>query len=314
MFKVARDSVTERIDRAEAFMRRGPMRRRARSLVRGMARHHAGRVASAMAFDLFLASIPMMAMAGWVFASLADDSYTAMMTMSALLDVTPTQVTTLVEAQLGRFSGSSAVAPIALLGSWWLAASAFHRVMNVFELALRAPRRPWLTKRLIGVVCVVVAILGLGASGFLLVVISGGPGYLLDWTFGQDPSHSLVRGTLGLVTSLAVAMGLTAAFFRIAVRRPGIKRRVWPGALVAVLLGATASALFAYYAGALARFTLFYGSLAAVATVLIWLWLCCAALLVGAELNAQLEGLERHTMPPSDGPFPRPPSISSHSD
>ena len=40
----------------------------------------------------------------------------------------------------------------------------------------------------------------------------------------------------------------------------------------------------------LARYALYYGSLAAVAVLLLWLWLLCAALLVGAELNAQLEG------------------------
>jgi membrane protein len=41
----------------------------------------------------------------------------------------------------------------------------------------------------------------------------------------------------------------------------------------------------------LTNYAVFYGSLAAVAVLLVWLWLASLAILVGAELNAQLEGL-----------------------
>ena len=64
---------------------------------------------------------------------------------------------------------------------------------------------------------------------------------------------------------------------------------MWPGAALAVAIGAIASSALAYYGQTLARFTLFYGSLAAVAVLLAWLWLWCAAMLLGAELNTQLE-------------------------
>jgi membrane protein len=46
---------------------------------------------------------------------------------------------------------------------------------------------------------------------------------------------------------------------------------------------------FAYYASHLARFALFYGSLAAVAITLGWLWLICFSILASAELNQILE-------------------------
>ena len=78
----------------------------------------------------------------------------------------------------------------------------------------------------------------------------------------------------------------------LAVLRPGVQRRVWPGAFLTMGIGGSASYLFVVYAKELARFALFYGGLAAVAIALFWLWIWCAALLVGAELNAQLEGRE----------------------
>jgi membrane protein len=41
----------------------------------------------------------------------------------------------------------------------------------------------------------------------------------------------------------------------------------------------------------LGNYALYYGSLAAVAVLLIWLYLSSLALVFGAEVNAQLEGV-----------------------
>lgn len=97
---------------------------------------------------------------------------------------------------------------------------------------------------------------------------------------------------LAPLVAIGSMTALLAGFFRIAVDRPGVERRVWPGALLTIVIGGIASALFGYYASNLARFALFYGSLAAVAITLAWLWIWCAALLAGAELNTQLEGVD----------------------
>ena len=64
---------------------------------------------------------------------------------------------------------------------------------------------------------------------------------------------------------------------------------------------------FAYYASHLARFALFYGTLSAVAITLGWLWLMCLTLLLGAELNLQLEDLNAQPplgLPPTQTPQP----------
>jgi len=95
---------------------------------------------------------------------------------------------------------------------------------------------------------------------------------------------------LGLLALLGI--GLLALFFFVASPRPGVRRRVFPGAVVAVLAGSGVSGAFAFYAGHLARFALFYGSLAAVAVTLAWLWFVCFSFLVGAELNQLLENGE----------------------
>jgi membrane protein len=276
------DALTGRVD---AFFAAGPVRRQLRALIRRLFRDHVARAAGAMTFDLFLAAIPMLALAGWLFATVLHNNPHAMSTVSAWLDLSPGEVRDLVEQDFRRFS-AGAVAPFAILGSLWLASSAFHTFMSVFESAAPGERRPWWMKRLIGLGCVLVAIFAVGLSGLLTMSLAGGPIRMLGW-FGAEAQSAKTAATL---VAMVTATLLLAAFFRIGVRRSAVKRVVWPGAVVTVAIATAASWGFARFARTLARYALYYGSLAAVAVFLLWLWLLCIALLVGAELNAQLEG------------------------
>jgi membrane protein len=260
-------------------------------VLRGLVTRDTLQAASAMAFDLFLAAIPMLALAGWLFAALSQGSDAVLTSASLLVDLTPQEVRTLIWRQLGQFS-ASAMAPIALLGALWLASSAFNTLMAVLEVTVQAKRRVWWRRRLIALACVVSSILLFMVSGTLAVTLAGGPSTLVrllargEFAVLDRASHFLLLGLW-----LLIATGLLAGFFRIAVIRPGVRRRTWPGALLSVLAGGTASLGFAYYASHLARFALFYGTLSAVAITLGWLWIMCLTLLLGAELNLQLEDL-----------------------
>jgi membrane protein len=64
---------------------------------------------------------------------------------------------------------------------------------------------------------------------------------------------------------------------------------VSPGGLVAVLLWIIASALFAFYVANFASYNKTYGSLGGVIVFLVWLWITNIVILLGAELNAELE-------------------------
>jgi len=135
------------------------------------------------------------------------------------------------------------------------------------------------------------------------VKLAGGPAAVArvlakgELPFLDHASHFIL---LGLV--LLTATTMLSGFFRIAVTRPGVQRRVWPGAVLTILASGAASVGFAYYASHLARFALFYGTLSAVAITLGWLWIMCLTLLLGAELNLQLEDLS--AQPPTHTPQP----------
>ena len=97
---------------------------------------------------------------------------------------------------------------------------------------------------------------------------------------------------LALSLSVLFATAVLAAFYRFSVSHSKrVARRVLPGAVLAVVLWLVISWAFGVYVTTLAEYAVFYGSLAAVAVLLVWLWLTSLAILVGAELNSQLEGL-----------------------
>ena len=72
------------------------------------------------------------------------------------------------------------------------------------------------------------------------------------------------------------------------VRHPGF-RWITPGGILAVLLWILASAGFALYVANFGSYNATYGSLAGVIVFLIWLWISNVAVLLGAEMNAEIE-------------------------
>jgi membrane protein len=72
------------------------------------------------------------------------------------------------------------------------------------------------------------------------------------------------------------------------VKQPGYS---WlsPGGILAVVLWIVASALFAFYVANFGSYNKTYGSLAAVIIFLVWLWISNVVILLGAELNAEVQ-------------------------
>jgi len=66
-------------------------------------------------------------------------------------------------------------------------------------------------------------------------------------------------------------------------------RWVTPGGILAVVVWVAASVAFALYVVNFGSYNKTYGSLAGVIIFLVWLWLSNLAILLGAELNAELE-------------------------
>jgi membrane protein len=72
------------------------------------------------------------------------------------------------------------------------------------------------------------------------------------------------------------------------VKQPGF-RWLTPGGVLAVIVWIVASAAFALYVANFAAYNKTYGSLGGVIAFLVWLWISNIAVLLGAEMNAELE-------------------------
>ena len=88
------------------------------------------------------------------------------------------------------------------------------------------------------------------------------------------------------------------------VRQPGF-HWVTPGGVIAVLLWIVVSGLFALYVANFSSYNKTYGALASVIVFLVWLWITNTVILLGAELNAELERARQIEggLPPDREPY-----------
>ncbi|HEX2731769.1 MAG TPA: YihY/virulence factor BrkB family protein [Polyangiaceae bacterium] len=265
------------------------MRDVVRDVYKNFVRHDGLQLASAMAFDLFLALVPLLALGGWATSRVVGADATALQNVSLWLDVAPTDVQRIIEQHTNRMRGQ-AVAPLVLLGALWLGSGAFATVMAGFEKTSPSDPRPWWVRRAIAMLCVPCFLAALVLSAWLALHVVGVAAVdaLPRFVFMKEIEVN-TAATIGLLVSVVFVTLLIAAFFRVALRRDVPRRCVWPGTMLALGIGSSASYGFAVYAGTLAQYAVYYGSLAAVAVLMAWLWICSVALLLGAELNVFLE-------------------------
>ena len=253
--------------------------------------HDAFQSAPAMAFHIFLSLLPLLVFVGYWLGSFAKKIGVEAV-MWPILEYLPPTTEVIVKHEVERMAEADTLGLIAFVGFLWIASGGTHGLMDALETVVGAPRRPWWKKRL----------LAAGWTLALLALATIGSFGVVKWDAFVHPRAGAVGIALFLKSggerALALSLALTfavlvlAGFYWFAVSHPArVKRRVFPGAFLAVLLVIVISWVFGLYLRTLASYAVFYGSLAAVAVLLIWLWLVCLAMIVGAELNAQFEVL-----------------------
>ena len=91
------------------------------------------------------------------------------------------------------------------------------------------------------------------------------------------------------VIALVVSQGIAFLYWVAPnVKQPGYKW-ITPGGLFAVVLWVIASVAFAFYVSNFGSYNKTYGSLAAVIIFLVWLWITNVVIMLGAEMNAEIE-------------------------
>lgn len=277
-----------------------------------MKAHNALEAAAAIAFWFFLSLVPLLVLLGFMVGRIARARGMNDL-LGPALDLVPGSAEDIIRVELERMSRSSAtVAPVGAVGYLWTASSGLHNLMDVFESAVKVQRRRWWVQRTIALAWVVAGLVAACVLAWALVRVDHAM-HLHDTPLVPPPKvHGAVQGSHAsvikhrvhealstpieqLVASgllLFAGTGFLAGFYRFAVEHPAhVRRRVWPGAVTAVVLWLVVSWVFGLYAVSVSTYAVYYGSLAAVAILLVWLYLTSLSLVVGAEVNVQLEGV-----------------------
>jgi len=179
---------------------------------------------------------------------------------------------------------------LGLLGALWSASSGTSSLMTVLNFTYNVKeRRPWWKARLVIAMLLTIALSGLMLAALGIVLFGG-------WAAQFASTHGLGQVAVDAWKILQVPVALLFVVVGFAVLYyfgPDVEQKRWywitPGSLVGVLLWVVASAGFRIYLHFFNTYSATYGSLGAVIILLLWFYITSLALLVGAEINANIE-------------------------
>jgi YihY family inner membrane protein len=191
---------------------------------------------------------------------------------------------------LQRTRGSAGVlALVSLATALWLASryvAAFMRASNaIYDVPEGRPVWKTLPIR-IGVTVVVMVLL---AASAVAVVATGGLAARIGRLLGIGSTAVRVWDLAKWPVLLLMVGFLFALLYWASPNARQPFRWITPGGILAVVVWVVASVAFAVYVANFGSYNKTYGSLASVIIFLVWLWLSNTAILLGAELNAELE-------------------------
>ncbi len=182
----------------------------------------------------------------------------------------------------------------------WSSATGTKSIISALNLAYEErERRSFLRFQLIAFAMTLMALMGavLGL-GFIVAL----PPTLA--MLGYEGNTLVLVRIASLLLLVGFVLGSLSLLYRFGPCRRAA-RWVWitPGSILATALWLLASALFSFYVGHLASYDVTYGPLGAVVGVMMWFFVTVYVVLLGAELNAELELQTAHDS--TDGP-PQP--------
>ncbi|MFP5228401.1 MAG: YihY/virulence factor BrkB family protein [Acidobacteriota bacterium] len=257
-------------------------------VARELMRTRAFDVAAGLAFWSMLSMVPLL---------IAVASLLAMMRIPALLPqllsvmamLVPSDALAMVERMMGGLlEPHRGMLSFGIVSYIWSTTSGFTALITALNLAydVAAPRS-WVRDRLQAL------ILTFTSGGLLtvsLLALIAGPhfGHFLVEFVPMPPPFErlwpLIRVTTVFVT-LVVALELV---YFLAPNRQQRFTSTLPGAVVAIALWFAGSAGLAFYLNHLAHYSRLYGGMGAVIGLMFWVYITALAILIGAELNAEV--------------------------
>ena len=175
---------------------------------------------------------------------------------------------------------------VSALVAFWSSATGTKSMLSALNVAYeetekRSFVRFQLTAFAITLLTVLAAVLG-------LAILLGLPA-VFEFIGISTDTQTLIQVASFTLLVVFVVLGLSLLYRYGPSRRPAAWQWVLPGAIVATLLWVAASVLFSIYVGRFANYGNTYGPIGAVVALMLWFYVTVFVILVGAELNAELE-------------------------
>lgn len=203
--------------------------------------------------------------------------------------VNPSSVNTLVKPTVEAvlYGGKAEIVSVGFVLSLWSGSSAIATYVNTISIAYgQRDGRSAVRSRLLSLALYIVALI---AGVVILPLLVVGPTDIdrIPWiTAHQTLAHLISITYWPIVGGLSVLA--LAGLYRVAPPRPARWRAGLPGALVAVLLWFGGSIGLRTYVAFTFRRTAAYGALGAPVAILLFFYITALAVLLGAELNAEI--------------------------
>ncbi|HBI05335.1 MAG TPA: hypothetical protein DDY49_15060 [Paenibacillaceae bacterium] len=178
---------------------------------------------------------------------------------------------------------------ISLIGTLWAASSALNAVIYALNKAYDVPQeRSWLFSRFLSIVFTVGMVLAI-----LITLIFPVFGTLLEkifiQLFGVSDTFLFIWSILRWAISFIYLVFLFTLLYYFAPNRKVALKHILVGANVAAIGWIVVSFGFSYYITNFKNYSLTYGSLGGVIILMVWFYLSGMIVIVGGQLNAQLE-------------------------
>jgi membrane protein len=246
-------------------------------------------VAAGAVFYGLLALFPAIAVFVALYGLFADAS-TIDAQISALSGVLPDGALGLMHEELKRLTQATGANGIGVvvgfLGALWSATSGLKAIIDALNVAYEEKEERSFVR--LNLVAIAYALVGIAAVMVAVGAVVVVPIVLNGLGFGSV-SGRLIAIARWPALLILVIVGLAAMYRYLPCRREPRRQWLTVGSALAGTAWLVSSLLFSWYIAHFGTYNATYGSLGAVVGMMMWMWISMVLILIGAQLNAEIE-------------------------